>query len=131
MESIDISLLDIFVRDSIDQIRYGVDKFNENCTTVKCLYPEKISFDISLPYNLKFDILLSLETQDGTENRFINSSEYKQLLKDLEGFPRIAKDIMYLYSINTLSDLPLSQYYKVRYEILRIKTLEDHHLKKD
>jgi hypothetical protein len=51
----------------------------------------------------------------------INKTEYNELMIELDGYPDIAKDIMQVYEIQTIADLPREEYHKVRAKILKIK----------
>lgn len=60
----------------------------------------------------------------------INKHQYDELLIELDGFERIAKDIMEVYDIHTLADLPASEYHRARAKILKIKRTQEEYLRK-
>lgn len=60
----------------------------------------------------------------------INSTQYEELLIELNGFEKIAKDIMEVYDIVTLADLPASEYHRARAKILKIKRTQEEYLRK-
>lgn len=60
----------------------------------------------------------------------INKHQYEELLIELDGFEKIAKDIMEVYDIRTLADLPASEYHRARAKILKIKKTQDEYLRK-
>lgn len=64
-------------------------------------------------------------------NETINNEQYNELLIELDGFQEIAKDILEVYNIETLADLPREEYHKTRSKILKIKrTQEEYNQKK-
>jgi hypothetical protein len=60
----------------------------------------------------------------------INKTQYEELLIELDGFEKIAKDIMEVYDIHTLADLPASEYHRARAKILKIKRTQEDYLRK-
>lgn len=60
----------------------------------------------------------------------INKTQYEELLIELNGFEKIAKDIMEVYDIVTLADLPASEYHRARSKILKIKRTQEDYLRK-
>lgn len=60
----------------------------------------------------------------------INKTQYEELLIELNGFDKIAKDIMEVYDIHTLADLPSSEYHRARAKILKIKRTQEEYLRK-
>lgn len=57
----------------------------------------------------------------------VSNDEYKSLLFELDGYPDIVKNIQNVYGIETLADLPKSEYYKARDKIRTIiETLKDY-----
>ena len=60
----------------------------------------------------------------------INKTQYEELLIELNGFEKIAKDIMEVYDLATLADLPASEYHRARAKILKIKRTQEEYLKK-
>jgi len=63
-------------------------------------------------------------------NDVINKHQYEELLIELNGFEKIAKDIMEVYDIRTLADLPASEYHRARAKILKIKKTQEEYLRK-
>ena len=60
-------------------------------------------------------------------NDTVNNEQYQELLIELDDYPEITKDILSVYDITTLADLPKSEYHKARSKILKIKrTTEDY-----
>lgn len=59
----------------------------------------------------------------------INKTQYEELLIELSGFEKIAKDIMEAYDIHTLADLPASEYHRARSKILKIKRTQEEYLR--
>jgi hypothetical protein len=68
------------------------------------------------------------ETIDHTS--VINKTQYEELLIELNGFEKIAKDIMEVYDLATLADLPASEYHRARAKILKIKRTQEDYLRK-
>lgn len=60
----------------------------------------------------------------------INKAQYDELLIELNGFEKIAKDIMEVYDLATLADLPASEYHRARAKILKIKRTQEDYLRK-
>ncbi len=60
----------------------------------------------------------------------INKTQYQELLIVLDGREKIAKDIMESHGIQTLADLPASEYHRAQAKILRIKNIEDEYHRK-
>lgn len=60
----------------------------------------------------------------------INKTQYEELLIELNGFEKIAKDILEVYDIATLADLPASEYHRARSKILKIKRTQEDYLRK-
>ena len=63
-------------------------------------------------------------------NDVINKTQYEELLIELSGFDKIAKDIMEVYDIHTLADLPASEYHRARAKILKIKRTQEEYSRK-
>lgn len=61
----------------------------------------------------------------------INKTQYQELLIELDGFEKIAKDIMDSHGITTLADLPAGEYHRARAKILRIKKIESEYQRKN
>lgn len=58
----------------------------------------------------------------------ISTEQYNELMIELDGYEDIAKDMMDVYHIETLADLPRSEYHRARSKILKIKrTQDDYH----
>lgn len=55
----------------------------------------------------------------------ISNHEYNQLMFELHDMESVAKDIMKTYDIQTIADLPKSEYYKIRAHVRRIKEATD------
>jgi hypothetical protein len=72
----------------------------------------------------------SPEKEEIDRNDVINKTQYEELLIELEGFERLAKDIMETYEINTLADLPSSEYHRARSKILKIKRTQEEYSRK-
>lgn len=60
----------------------------------------------------------------------INKTQYEELLIELDGFEKVAKDILEVYDITTLADLPASEYHRARSKILKIKRTQEEYLRK-
>jgi len=60
----------------------------------------------------------------------INKTQYQELLIELDGFEKVAKDIMESHGIETLADLPAGEYHRARAKILKIKKIEDEYRRK-
>ncbi len=60
----------------------------------------------------------------------INKTQYQELLIVLDGREKIAKDIMESHGIQTLADLPASEYHRAQAKILKIKKIEDEYHRK-
>lgn len=60
----------------------------------------------------------------------INNTQYEELLIELNGYPKIAKEIQEKHGIQTVADLPASQYHKAIMEIRRIKRNHEEYLTK-
>lgn len=57
----------------------------------------------------------------------INNDQYTELMIELDGHEDIAKDIMEVYNISTIADLPRDEYHKAQAKIRHIKkTTEDY-----
>lgn len=63
-------------------------------------------------------------------NDLIDNRQYEELMIELEGYPAIADDIMKVHDINTLADLPHSEYYKALARIRKIRKSEEEHAKR-
>jgi hypothetical protein len=72
----------------------------------------------------------SLEKEEIDRNDVINKHQYEELLIELSGFEKIAKDIMEVYDIRTLADLPASEYHRARSKILKIKRTQEEYSRK-
>jgi|ERR1700761_5365218 len=60
----------------------------------------------------------------------VNNNQYEELLREVDGYPKIAKEIQEKHNIQTIADLPASQYHKAIMEIRRIKKTHEDYLKK-
>jgi hypothetical protein len=72
----------------------------------------------------------SLQKEEVDHNEVVNKHQYEELLIELSGFDKIAKDIMEVYDIQTLADLPASEYHRARAKILKIKKTQEDYLRK-
>ena len=54
-------------------------------------------------------------------NDVVNNEQYNELLIELEGYSEITKDIMQYYDIETLANLPRSEYHKALAKVRKIK----------
>lgn len=72
----------------------------------------------------------SPKKEDVDRNDVINKTQYEELLIELDGFEKIAKDILEAYDITTLADLPASEYHKARSRILKIKRTHEDYMRK-
>jgi hypothetical protein len=80
--------------------------------------------------DIKLRKLNSPKKEEIDLNAVINKTQYAELLFELDGFDSIAKDIMDVYDIRTLADLPACEYYKARSKILKIKRTQEEYLRK-
>ncbi len=55
----------------------------------------------------------------------ITTDQYNDLLIELNGYPEIAKDVLEVFGITTLADLPKSEYHPALQKIRRIKKTAD------
>lgn len=60
----------------------------------------------------------------------ISKAEYALLLCELDGYEDIAKDIMTVYNITTLANIPATEYHKAREKIKKIKRTQEDYLRK-
>lgn len=60
----------------------------------------------------------------------ISKDQYDELLIELNGYETLAKDIMETYHIETLADMPRSEYHRARAQILKIKRVQEEYEKK-
>jgi hypothetical protein len=63
-----------------------------------------------------------------TNYKTVNKDQYNELLIELEGFEEIAKDMLDVYKIETLADLPQEEYHKARAKILKLKRTHETYL---
>lgn len=54
----------------------------------------------------------------------VNASQYNEIMIELDGHPKIAKDMMESYNIETIADLPQEEYHKALARIRKIKHAE-------
>lgn len=71
----------------------------------------------------------SPQKQEIDRNDVINKTQYEELLIELNGFEKIARDIMEVYDIRTLADLPATEYHRARSKILKIKRTQEEYLR--
>lgn len=57
-------------------------------------------------------------------NDTINKHQYDELIMELDGLSSLAKEIMKVYNISSLADLPACEYRKARNKIKKIKDTE-------
>lgn len=60
----------------------------------------------------------------------IDERQYQELLFELEGHSALLEDILTLEGIDSLAELPNSEYYRVLGKIRKIKKTEEEHIKK-
>lgn len=72
----------------------------------------------------------SPKKQEINRNDVINKHQYEELLIELDGCEEIVKDIMQVYDIRTLADLPASEYHRARSKILKIKRTQEEYSRK-
>lgn len=72
----------------------------------------------------------SPKKEEVDRNDVINKTQYEELLIELDGFEKIAKDILEVYDISTLADLPISEYHRARAKILKIKRTQEDYMRK-
>lgn len=63
-------------------------------------------------------------------NDVINNDQYSELMIELDGYDDIAKDIMEVYNISTIADLPRDEYHKAQAKIRRIKKTQEEYLRR-
>ena len=63
-------------------------------------------------------------------NDVINKHQYDELLIELDGYPSIVKDMLRVYDIQTLADMPASEYHKARAKIRDIKKTHQDSIRK-
>ena len=54
----------------------------------------------------------------------IDKRQYDELMLELEGYPALAEDIMKIHQIDTIADLPHTEYYNAITKIRKIKVLD-------
>lgn len=92
---------------------------------------DPIAFDDDGELMAEKQLISELRKPDSPEkkelnfNEVINKHQYEELLIELNGFEKLAKDIMETYGIETLADLPASEYHRARGKILKIKRTEE------
>jgi len=59
----------------------------------------------------------------------VNTNQYEELLIELTGYEKIAKDIMQSYGIQTLADLPAEEYHKTKARILKLKRTHEEYIR--
>jgi len=55
----------------------------------------------------------------------VNNEQYTELMIELDDYPDIARNVMDVYGISTLADLPKEEYHKARAKIMKIKRTQD------
>ena len=63
-------------------------------------------------------------------NDTVSKDQYDELLIELSGYDKLAKEIMETYNISTLADLPRSEYHKARSRIMNIKKVTEEYERK-
>jgi ERF superfamily len=97
---------------------------------------DPIAFDDNGEIMAEQHLVASLRKPDSPQKEeidrsdVINKHQYEELLIELNGFDKIAKDIMQAYDIHTLADLPASEYHRARAKILKIKRTQEDYLRK-
>lgn len=97
---------------------------------------DPIAFDDNGEMIAEQHLISSLRKPDAPDketidhNDVINKTQYEELLIELSGFDKIAKDIMEVYDIHTLADLPASEYHRARAKILKIKRTQEEYSRK-
>ncbi len=92
---------------------------------------DPVSFDDNGEELAEKHIIKELSKPDSAEKSIIDrdnpisKDQHNELLIELQGYDKLAKEIMESYSIETLADLPRSEYYKVRDRILKIKKVQE------
>jgi len=96
---------------------------------------DPIAFDDNGEMMAEQHLIASLRKPDSPQkpeidrNDVINKTQYEELLIELNGFEKIAKDIMEVYDIRTLADLPASEYHRARSKILKIKRTQEDYMR--
>jgi hypothetical protein len=96
---------------------------------------DPIAFDDNGEMMAENHLVASLRKPDSPQkeeidhNDVINAHQYSELLIELNGFEKIAKDIMETYDIHTLADLPSAEYHKARSKILKIKRTQEEYMR--
>ena len=96
---------------------------------------DPIAFDDNGEMMAENHLVASLRKPDSPQkeeidhNDVINAHQYSELLIELNGFEKIAKDIMETYDIRTLADLPATEYHKARSKILKIKRTQEEYMR--
>lgn len=96
---------------------------------------DPIAFDDNGEMMAENHLIASLRKPDSPQkeeidhNDVINAHQYSELLIELNGFEKIAKDIMETYDIRTLADLPATEYHKARSKILKIKRTQEEYMR--
>ena len=96
---------------------------------------DPIAFDDNGEMMAENHLIASLRKPDSPQkeeidhNDVINAHQYSELLIELNGFEKIAKDIMETYDIRTLADLPSAEYHKARSKILKIKRTQEEYMR--
>lgn len=72
----------------------------------------------------------SPEREEINRSDVINKTQYQELLIELDGFEKVANDIMESHGIQTLADLPASEYHRAKAKIYKIKKTQEEYLRK-
>jgi hypothetical protein len=97
---------------------------------------DPIAFDDNGEIMAEQHLISSLRKPDNPQKEeldrtdVINKTQYEELLIELNGFEKIAKDIMEVYDLATLADLPASEYHRARAKILKIKRTQEEYSRK-
>lgn len=92
---------------------------------------DPIAFDDNGEMMAEEKLIADLRKPDGPQKEdidrsdVINKHQYEELLIELSGSDKLAKDIMQTYDITTLADLPASEYHRARSKILKIKRTQE------
>lgn len=72
----------------------------------------------------------SPKKQEINRSQVIDKTQYSELMIILDGYEKIAKDIMDVYGIETIADLPASEYHKAQAKIREIRKNHEEYLRK-
>ena len=97
---------------------------------------DPIAFDDNGEIMAEQHLISSLRKPDSPQKEeidrsdVVNKTQYDELLIELSGFDKIAKDIMEVYDIRTLADLPAGEYHRARDKIRKIKRTQEDYMRK-